>query len=148
MDNGKYICRYVPEHEGDYEVRILFQDDKGNMVPLRGSPYHANIKPGFKESDGKLVGEALKKYIATEIKRLQELMQQTKHEINTKDKDKDMTSVKTLLSVKFKVESTQSQQENINLQIDQLDESIKLMLDAKKIKEADQKSFMNINKNW
>jgi hypothetical protein len=75
LDNGKYICKYVPEQEGDYEVRILFQDDKGNMVPLRGSPYHANIKQGFKEPDGKLVGEALKKYIATEIKRLQELMQ-------------------------------------------------------------------------
>ena len=41
------------------------------------------------------------------------------------------------LKVKENVERTQEQQEAINLQIDQLDESIKLMLDAKKIKEAD-----------
>lgn len=93
-NNGKYICKYVAPDEGDIEIRILFQDDKGNMVPLRGSPYKAHMKAGFKEADGKMVGEALKKYIAYEIKRLQDLMTTTKNEINTKDKDKDMTSVK------------------------------------------------------
>jgi hypothetical protein len=118
------------------------------MVPLRGSPYKAGMKAGFKEADGKMVGEALKKYISSEIKRLQDLMNNTKSEINTKDKDKDLSSVKTLLKVKEKVENTQAEQENINLQIDQLDESIKLMLDNKKIKEADQKTFFTINKNW
>jgi hypothetical protein len=64
------------------------------MVPLRGTPYKAQMKPGYKENDGKMVGEAMKKYITGEIKRLQELMQTTKSEINTKDKDKDMTNVK------------------------------------------------------
>jgi len=64
------------------------------MVPLRGSPYKSKLTPGFKENDGKMVGEALKKYIATEIKRLQDLMQTTKSDINTKDKEKDMTNVK------------------------------------------------------
>lgn len=37
---------------------------------------------------------------------------------------------------------------NIDLQIDQLDEAIKLMLEAKKIKDGDQKTYMSINKNW
>lgn len=148
LDNGKYICRYTAPQEGEVEIRVLFQDDKGNMVPLRGSPYRGHMTPGFKEVDGKMVGDSMKKYISTEIKRLQELMQTTKSEINTKDKDKDMTNVKQLLKVKENVEQTQLQQENINLQIDQLDESIKLLLENKKIKDADQKSFMNINKNW
>ena len=67
------------------------------------------------ENDGKMVGESMKKYIAYEVKRLQDLMQSTKNEINTKDKDKDMTSVKTLLNVKEKVDNTQKEQENINL---------------------------------
>jgi len=40
------------------------------MVPLRGSPYKAMVTGGFKENDGKMVGEALKKYISTELKRL------------------------------------------------------------------------------
>jgi dynein heavy chain len=118
------------------------------MVPLRGSPYKARMVDGFKDADGKMVGEALKKYIANELKRLQELMSSTKADINTKDKDKDLTSVKQLLNVKEKVEDTQKQQTNIDLQIDQLDESIKLMLEAKKIKEGDQKTYMSINKNW
>lgn len=85
------------------------------MVPLRGSPYRSIMKPGFKENDGKMVGESMKKYITYEVKRLQDLMQSTKNEINTKDKDKDMTSVKTLLNVKEKVDNTQKEQENINL---------------------------------
>jgi hypothetical protein len=148
LDNGKYVCRYVAPQEGEVEIRIEFQDDKGKMVPLRGSPYKSKMIPGFKDTDGKMVGEALKKYIATEIKRLQELMQNVKNEINTKDKDKDLSSVKQLLKIKENVENTQRDQEIINLQIDQLDESIKLMLENKKIKETDQKSYMNINKNW
>lgn len=63
LDNGKYICKYAAAQEGEVEIKILFQDDKGNMVPLRGSPYKAGMKAGFKESDGKMVGEALKKFI-------------------------------------------------------------------------------------
>lgn len=59
-----------------------------------------------------------------------------------------MTSVKQLLKVKENVEHTQAAQDAITLQIDQLDESIKLMLEAKKIKDADQKSYLGINKNW
>lgn len=46
------------------------------------------------------------------------------------------------------MEHTQAAQDAITLQIDQLDESIKLMLDAKKIKDADQKAYLGINKNW
>lgn len=93
-DNGKYVCRYTAPDEGELEIRILFQDDKGNMVPLRGSPYKSKMTPGYKDSDGKMVGESLKKHIGSEIKRLQELMQNTKNEINTKDKEKDMSNVK------------------------------------------------------
>lgn len=69
-NNGKYICRYTAPADGDLEIKIEFQDDKGKMVPLRGSPYKARMIPGFKDTDGKMNGEALKKYIANEIKRL------------------------------------------------------------------------------
>ena len=74
LDNGKYNVKYTAPEEGEVEIKILFQDDKGNMVPLRGSPYKAGMKAGFKENDGKMVGEAMKKYISSEVKRLQELM--------------------------------------------------------------------------
>lgn len=70
LDNGKYNVKYVAPEEGDVEIRILFRDDKGNMVPLRGSPYKSCMKAGFKENDGKLIGEAMKKYIGSEVKRL------------------------------------------------------------------------------
>jgi hypothetical protein len=33
------------------------------MVPLRGSPYKTKFIPGFKDADGKMIGEALKKYV-------------------------------------------------------------------------------------
>lgn len=70
LDNGKYICTYIPPQEGEIEVRVLFQNDKGIMVPLRGSPYKSVSRAGFKENDGKMVGEAMKKFIGQEIKRL------------------------------------------------------------------------------
>ena len=70
LDNGKYICKYNAPNEGEVEIKVLFQDDKGNMVPLRGSPYRGYMTAGFKEADGKMVGESMKKYISSEIKRL------------------------------------------------------------------------------
>jgi hypothetical protein len=118
LDNGKYVCRYTVEEESDVEIKIEFQNDKGVMVPLRGSPYKARFVPGFKDQDGKMIGEALKKYVSNEIKRLSDLMSSTKSAINTKDKDKDMTNVKQLLGVKAMVEKTQAQQDAISLQID------------------------------
>lgn len=45
-------------------------------------------------------------------------MSTTKAEINTKDKEKDLTNVKQLLKVKDNVDDTQKQQLNIDLQID------------------------------
>lgn len=93
LDNGKYIVRYTAQEETDVHINVEFLNDKGVMVPLRGSPYKAKMKAGFKATDGQMVGEALKKYITSEIKRLQDLMQMTKNEINTKDKDKNIKSL-------------------------------------------------------
>ena len=146
LDNGKYICQYSAQHEGEVVVQVDFKDDKGRMVPLRGSPYKAQMTKGLKANDSQMTGDAMKKYIGAEIKRLQDLMTNTRGEIVTKDKD--MFDVKVLLNVKENVERTQQDQEAINLQIDQLDESLKLFFENKKVNESQLKAFQKSNKEW
>ena len=44
-DNGQYTVKYQVEEECEVKIEILFEDDKGKMVPLRGSPYRASFNP-------------------------------------------------------------------------------------------------------
>jgi len=73
-------------------------------------------------------------------------MTDSKREIHTKDKN--LSEVKVLLSVKEKVEHTQKNTDNITLLIDQLDESLKLFQLAKLSKDPQLKALVKINKDW
>jgi hypothetical protein len=43
QNNGKYTVNYQVEEPCEVKIEILFKDDKGQMVPLRGSPYNASF---------------------------------------------------------------------------------------------------------
>lgn len=43
-DNGKYTVNYQVDEPCEVKIEILFKDDKGQMVPLRGSPYSASFE--------------------------------------------------------------------------------------------------------
>jgi len=116
LDNGQYNCKYEVDDECEVEVHINFEDDKGKMVPIRGSPYVASFSPRAKASDNVMTGGAMDRQIKKELERLQNHMHDTKKEITTKDKD--LNDVKNLLGVKESVENTQNQTDNITLQID------------------------------
>ena len=64
------------------------------------------------------------RHIKKELDRLTNLMIDSKKELNSKDKE--MKDVKILLRVKEFVEETQANTDLIALNIDQLDESLKL----------------------
>ena len=64
------------------------------------------------------------KHIKKELERLSTLMGDSKKELNTKDKD--LKDVKALLKVKENVEQTHQDTDLITLNIDQLDEGLKL----------------------
>jgi hypothetical protein len=61
-------------------------------------------------------------------------MTESKKEITTKDKD--LKNVKVLLKIKENVEKTQKDADKITLEIDQLDESLKLFTAKKMTKDA------------
>jgi dynein heavy chain len=42
-DDGQYIVKYQVDEELECKIDILFEDDKGKMVPLRGSPYKSSF---------------------------------------------------------------------------------------------------------
>jgi len=60
-DNGQYDVKYTCETEGVINISILFLDDKGKMVPVRGCPYSIHCKDGVDPKSnlmtGKLMGE-------------------------------------------------------------------------------------------
>jgi len=73
------------------------------------------------------------RHIKKELERLSNMMGDSKKELNTKDKD--LKDVKALLKVKENVEQTITDTDLITLNIDQLDESLKLFQSAKLAKD-------------
>ena len=145
-DNGQYDVKYTCETEGVINISILFLDDKGKMVPVRGCPYSIHCKDGVDPKSNLMTGKLMGEQIAKQIISLQTTMTDSKKEIHTKDKN--LSEVKVLLSVKEKVEQTQKNTDNITLLIDQLDESLKLFQLHKLSKEPQLKALVKINKDW
>lgn len=105
MQDGQYFCSYTSNEECEVEIRIEFEDDKGRMVPLRGSPYKASFSSKAKAADNTMIGGVMAKYIAKELEGLNTSFGETKKNISTKDKE-SLKDVKTLLNIKEKTEQT------------------------------------------
>jgi dynein heavy chain, axonemal len=115
-DNGSYDCKYKVAVDGEVEIHIHFQDDKDQMVPIRGSPYVASFAAGAKPADNLMTGPIMVTNFKDEVNALTELMVTKEKAIALKDKD--LKNVKVLLGVKTEVESTFSQADAVALQID------------------------------
>jgi len=146
LDNGMYNCKYTVEDECSVEIDIKFLNDKEQMVPIRGVPFSASFKNAASSKDNLLTGSAMDRHIKKELDRLANLMNDSKKELTTKDKD--LKDVKALLKVKEHVEETQANTDLITLNIDQLDESLKLFQAHKLSKDSQLKSLTGINKHW
>ena len=105
MQDGQYFCTYTVNEECQVEVKIEFEDDRGKMVPLRGSPYSASFTSKAKAADNTMIGGAMAKYIAKELESLNSSFAEIKKAISTKDKE-SLKDVKTLLNIKEKTENT------------------------------------------
>lgn len=55
-ENGTYKASYKIADPGEVEVQIWFEDDKGNMVQIRGSPFVASFTNEAKPSDNLMSG--------------------------------------------------------------------------------------------
>jgi dynein heavy chain len=145
-ENGTYSCSYVCDEECEVSVEVLFMNDKGDMEQVRGSPYRAVFMNGVKPGDNKMNGGVMDRHIKKELERIQNDM--TEQKKNCSKNDKDMKDVKTLLGVKEATESVIKGKGKVQLEIDQLDESLKLFMTNKQAKESQVKAYHKIQKEW
>lgn len=141
-----YHCKYTVDEECAVSIDIKFMNDKEQMVPIRGVPFSASFNAAALSKDNLITGTAMDKNIKSELERLTNLMVESKKELVTKDKD--MKDVKVLLNIKEHAEALQRDTDLITLNIDQLDESLKLFQAAKLSKDSQLKGLTSINKNW
>ena len=62
-DNGQYLVKYQVDDETEVKIEILFEDDKGKLVPIRGNPYKAAFNAKSAANFNNLTGPAMGKYI-------------------------------------------------------------------------------------
>lgn len=86
-DNGSYSVKYEVPEECDAKIEILFEDDKGKMVHIRGSPYKASFKAAAAANANNLTGPAMVKYISSGLEELHTFIVETTKGAQTKDKN-------------------------------------------------------------
>jgi hypothetical protein len=63
-NDGSYQVTYQVDEPCEVAVSVLFRDDKGKMVPVRGSPYRATFEEGVNPNVNALIGPGMPKQIA------------------------------------------------------------------------------------
>lgn len=123
-DNGQYVVKYQVDDECDVKIDILFEDDKGKMVQVRGCPYKASFNSKAPVTSNNLTGPAMGKYIQCGLEEIHSFILDTTKGSQTKDKN--IHDVKTLISIKDNVESVFNLNDEIVLKLDCLEESLKM----------------------
>jgi len=124
-NDGQYYVKYQVEEECEVQISVLFKDESGSMVPVRGSPYSASFNANTNANANNLTGPVMTKHITKQIENLQSFMKDTAAGASTKDKD--FADVKTLIEVKDHYELVFNTKDSVTLQLDQLEESLKLL---------------------
>lgn len=86
-DNGQYIVKYEVDEECEVKIDILFEDDKGKMVPVRGSPYKGSFNAKSAAASNNITGPAMGKYIQGGLEELHSFIVETSKGAQTKDKN-------------------------------------------------------------
>ena len=123
--DGSYFVSYTCDEPVECKVSVMFKDDKGKMVAVRGSPYSVNFSADVPPANNAINGPSMPKLVTKQIETLQQFMKETSE--GAKVKGKDLTDLRTLIAVKDKVETVHNEQESVTLKLDQLEESIKML---------------------
>jgi len=113
MENGQYFVKYVVEQECDVIIDVTFLDDKGKIVPVRGSPYSATFVAGIKPEMNHMFGPCLPKCTSKSIDQVSSWMKETSHAANIKDKN--LEDIKVLISVVDAVKQVNDQNDSMML---------------------------------
>ena len=94
------------------------------MEPIRGSPYRSSFSSKSAANVNNLTGPAMGKFIQSGLEELHKFIVETTQGAATKDKS--ITDVKTLISVKDNVDNVFNLKDEIILRLDCLDEALKM----------------------
>jgi len=145
-DDGQYIVKYQVDEECETKIEILFEDDKGKMVPIRGSPYRSNFSSKSAPNVNNLTGPAMGKYIATELEQIHGFIGETSKGASTKDKN--IQDVKTLISIKDSVDIVFTQNDDMVLRLDCLDEALRMFHEHQIAKDSQMKQIKKLFDEW
>lgn len=146
-DNGQYLVSYTATEVCQVSVAITFEDDKGKMVPIRGSPYKATFSAKASANANNLTGPAMQKHIAAQLEDIHTFIMETTKGASTKDKSVK-EDVKALIAVKDHVENVFQKNDEIILQMDCLDESLKTFQENGISKESQLKGVKKLFEEW
>lgn len=146
MENGQYFVKYMVEQEGDVIIDVTFLDDKGKIVPVRGSPYTASFVEGIKPEMNHTFGPCLPKCTSKAIEQVSSWMKETSNSANIKDKN--LEDIKVLISVVDAVKQVNDQNDSMMLQLDQLEETLSLLMTHNMAKESQIKATKKLFDDW
>ena len=115
-EDGSYFVNYTCDEPMDCKVTVMFRDDKGKLVPVRGSPYTVNFSKDVPAAHNSVNGPSMPKLVTRQIEELQNFMKDTSD--GAKVKGKDLTDLRVLISVKDKVETVQNEADAVTLKLD------------------------------
>ena len=124
-NDGKYYVKYQLDREVEVDIKVAYQNNKGQWQNVRGSPYRASFNAASQPAVNSLTGQAMVKNAQKKIEHMGGFIKNT--HANASVKDKDLDDVKTLIKVKDAVEQVYSEHDNVKLVLDQLDESLKFL---------------------
>lgn len=115
-NDGKYYVKYSVDREVEVDIKVAYQNNKGQWQSVRGSPYRASFNAASPVQVNSLTGQAMVKNAQKKIEAMSGFIKTTHANANVKDKN--LEDVKNLIMVKDAVEQVYSEQERVKLVLD------------------------------
>lgn len=146
-DDGQYSVIYTTTRQCKLKIKVEFRDEQGFMVNVRGSPYSAGFDEETPAKANTTIGPSMQVNAKNLAELLSEFMTKTSEgcEINA---EKNLADVRVLLDVKDHVETVTSRNDEIMLMLDQLQETLRLLLANNLAKESQQKQCNKLFDEW
>ena len=145
-DDGKYYVKYQMDREVEVDIVVSYMNNKQKWQPINGSPYQASFSASADPKNNHLTGPALVKNAQKKIEQLQSFIKETQQGATIKDKD--LSDVKTLISVKANVETVYQQNDKTALILDQLSESLTFLQSHGISKDKEMKNTSKLRNDW
>ena len=145
-DDGSYHVNYHVTRPTKVNIKVSFKDDKGKFVEVRGSPYTASFVAQAEKHANSLTGPHLNAHLTNEIANLQAFMKETAQGANIKDKD--ITDVKVLIGVKDKIDEVKNKNDDLQLQLDQLEETLRMLSSHNVPKDKQMKEYKKLTDDF